>query len=296
MDYEVYVDGVKINSTIKAIQISDRQGAQADDIRLLILNDENLHIQRGSVLACSFGGFSSGNMNVDTISGNSQTTHIGAKSSPLNAKKKNTRHWLKVRLFDIVNDVATNNGLSVYYQGVENYYYENVTQFNETDLAFLNRICQREGYCLKIDDNRLVVYSRSAIESAGVVMTIDFDTPIDHKIAFSENPNKITSVTVRHYSDGLKTYTATRGVGGEEVTIKEYAFDSAEAERFAKGYLSTYAQDDTTMDCLIAINDGIAAGCCVEVKDYAMYDGKYVVFECCHDPENNQTRLRGRKV
>lgn len=296
MDYEVFIDGVRLGDIVKGIQITDRQGAKSDDIRLIILNDENLKVERGSVLTCSFGGFSSGKMNVDTISSNSLNTQIGAISAPLSAKKKHTRHWLKVRFFDIVNDVAVNNGLSVFYQGATNHYYENVTQFKETDLAFLHRLCTREGYSLKIDDNRLVIYSNEVIEGAEAVKTIGFNDVVDQKISFSQNPNKITSVTVKHYSNQLISHTATRGTGGEEVIIREYVADIDEAKRFSENYLDAYSQLDITVDCFIPITDGIAAGNCVEFVDYAMFNGKYLIFECSHDPEKNQTRLRGRKV
>lgn len=296
MDYEVFIDGVKLGDIKKGIQITDRQGAKADDIRLFILNDENLIVKRGSMIECSFGGFSSGKMNVDTISSNSTTTQIGAISAPLSAKIKHTRHWLKVRFFDIVNDVAVNNGLSVYYQGVTNYYYENVTQFKETDLAFLNRLCEREGYSLKIDNNRLVVYSNEIVEKVEPVKKIGFNDVVDQKISFSQNPNRVTAVTVKHYSNQLIAHTAIRGTGGEEVVIREYVADIDEAKRFSENYLASLSQNDTTVDCFIPITDGIAAGNCVEFVDYAMFNGKYLIFECSHDPEKNQTRLRGRRV
>lgn len=296
MEYEVRIDGKKLVALTKGVQITDRQGAQADDIRLLIINDKEQVVKKGSVLTCSFGGFSGGRMNVDTISSNATTTLIGAISAPLGAKVERTRHWLKVRLFDIVNDVAKNCGISVYYQGVTNWYYENVTQFRETDLAFLNRLCTREGYALKIDDNRLVIYKNEIIENAKPVLTIGQGDVINNKIAFSENPNKVNSVTVRYYGDRLIEHTAWRGVVGEEKTIKEYVASVAEAERFATNYLASYAQNDITVDVLIPINDGVASGNCIEFVDFAMFNGKYVVFECSHDPERNQTRLRGRKV
>lgn len=297
MDYEVSIDGVKLSAEVKDIQISDRQGSQADDIRLIILNNEKQSVKRGSVLRCSFGGFSSGKMNVDKISSSSTITEIGAISVPLSSKDKHTRHWRKVRLFDIVNDVASNCGLSVYYQGVTNYLYENVTQFRETDLAFLNRLCIREGYSLKIDDNRLVIYNNTIIESGKSVLTINGNGDVvDNRIFFSENPNMIKSVTVKYYGSRLITYTAERSGIGEKKTFIEYLANGAEAERFAKGYLKAFSQNDTTVECVIPINDGVAAGCCVEFKGFAMYDGKYVIFECDHDPEKEQTKLRGRKV
>ena len=297
MDYEVFIDGKKLAASISGVQATDRQGAQADDIRLLILNGAELEVERGSVLKLSFGGFSSGDMNIDGISSNSTNTQIVAVSVPLSAKEKHTRHWYKVMLFDIVNDMAVNLGMSVYYYGVENYYYENVTQFNETDLAFLNRLCSREGYSLKLDNNRLVIYNNEVIARAKAVKSIGQSDILEGRISFSESPNKVKAVTVKYFNgERLISHTAKRVGGGESIIIKEYVSNDSEAERFAKGYLNAYAQGDTTVDCLIPITDGIAAGNVIEFTDWAMFNGRYVIFECCHDPEKNKTRLRGRKV
>lgn len=297
MDYKIFIDGKETEASVKDIKIIDRQGAQADEIKLIVLNSANLIVEKGQFLECSFGGFRSGKMNIDKLSSSTTKTQIGAISAPINAKVKRTRHWLKVRLFDIVNDVASNCGVSVFYQGVTNHYYENVTQFKETDLAFLNRLCTREGYSLKLDDNRLVIYNNALIEKADAVLNIGFNDVIKNQIVFAENPNKIKSVTVQCFTDDkLLSYTAETTALGEEITICEYVFSLAEAERFAKSYLKHFTQNDITVDALIPINDGIASGNCVEFKDFARFDGKYFITECCHDPENNQTRIIGRKI
>lgn len=298
MDYEVYIDGKKSNLNVKDIQITDRQGAQADSIRLLILNEQETEIDRGATIECTFGGFKSGKMNVDGISSTSRVSSIGAVSSPIDAKKKRTRHWQKVRLFEIVNDVAVNCGTSVYYQGVENHYYENVTQYKETDLAFLNRLCTREGYKLKVDDNRLVIYQKSLVETQKDALTITHVDVLQDRISFAENPNAVRSVTVKYFgAEKLISYTATNGATfGEDIVINEYMATDAEAERFAKSYLEAYAENDTTVDVFVKIADGVSAGSCVAISGYAKFDGRYFITECHHDPEKEQTRLRGRKI
>lgn len=297
MDYDVYVNGKKSNLNIKDIELTDRQGSQADSIRLLILNEADTEIDRGSTIECVFGGFKSGKMNIDSISSATRVSRIGAVSSPIDAKKKKTRHWSKVRLFDIVNDVAVYCGLSVFYQGVENHYYENVTQYRETDLAFLNRLCTREGYALKVDDNRLVIYNKSLVEAQKTALKITPDVVLSDRISFAENPNAVRSVTVKYFNgDRLISYTATDGVFGEDKDICEYLATDVEAERFAKAYLRAFAENDITVDVFISIDDGVSAGSCVEFSGFARYDGRYFITECYHDPEKEQTRLCGRKI
>ena len=298
MDFETLLENKKTNAETLRLQITDRQGAQADEITLEILNsDVDVKIERGRTLEGNFGGFRSGKMHIDKISSTSRKTRIGAISVPVSAKEKRTRHWRKVRLFDIVNDVVTNIGISVFYHGVENHFYENVTQWNETDLSFLNRLCIREGYALKIDNKRAVLYDKSAVESKVAVATIKgTSSVISDSIAFTENPNMVQSVTVKYFADRLISYTATSGNMGARLTVREYVSDAGEAERFAKGYLRYFTENDVTVDALIPINDGIASGNCIKIEGYARYDGKYFITECCHDPKNRQTRILGRRV
>lgn len=298
MELKAFIDGESFEPTFEKFRITDRQGSQSDEITLEILNEGNTaSIERGRTLEGVFESFKSGKMHIDKISSTTRQTRIGAISTPVSAKEKRTRHWRKVRLFDIVNDVVLNIGISAFYQDVENYFYENVTQYNETDLAFLNRLCIREGYALKIDNNRAVLYNKASVESAAAVHTIkNADGVISDRIAFSENPNMVQSVTVKYFADRLITYTATKGTIGARHTFREYVSDLGEAERFAKGYLKHFTENDVTVDALIPINDGIASGNCVTIEGYSRYDGKYFITECCHDPKNKQTRILGRRV
>ena len=297
MDFETFIENEKIDAEFDKLQITDRQGAQADEITLVILNGDIEGIERGRSLEGNFGGFKSGKMHIDKISSTTRRTRIGAISAPVSEKEKSTRNWCKVRLYDIVNDVATNIGISVFYHGVENHYFENVTQYNETDLAFLNRLCIREGYALKIDDERAVIYNTATVEAAEEIATIkNAGDVLNDLIAFSENPNMVQAVTVKYFADRLISYTATSGTMGARLTVREYVRDGGEAERFAKGYLKHFTENDVTVDALIPINDGIASGNCVKFEGYARYDGKYFITECCHDPKNKQTRILGRRV
>lgn len=297
MDYEVLLNGKKIdNSIIKDTQVTDRYGAQSDDIKIVLLNNTSIEVQKGYTLECSFGGFRSGKMNVDRIPSSTTSSVLGAISAPICAKEPKTRQWNKVRLFDIVNDIAVNCGISVYYQGVENHLYESVTQFRENDLAFLNRLCIREGYSLKIDDNRLIIYKNSVVEALPSVGTIGFNDVISNRIVFAENPNTVRSVTAKYFADRLISYTAIKGNLGEGRVITEYLANNAEAERFAKGYLETYTQNNFTVDALIPINDGIAAGSNLDFEGFSRYDGKYFITECCHNPDKDQTRVIGRRI
>lgn len=301
MEYALILNGENITEKLKVKElfVSDASGAKADRIKMQIINTRDIDITHGQRLTAKFGGYTSGNMTVDEFVCGTATSRVGAISSPKGAKKPKTRHYMKVRLFDIVNDVATETGLSVYYIGITNHFYENVTRFEETPLAFLNRVCVREGYSLKIDDGRIVLFDKTRSENAATVLTVTPTDIIDNRILFSENPNLVSSVTVQYYDSENQiviSHTAHSGYEGEDKIITEYLSSIAEAERFSQGYVRELNKNAVTVSGFIHINTDIAATNNIECNGFGRFDGKYFIEEITHDPINELTKFTARKL
>lgn len=304
MEYKIIVDGVDVTDKITVVDdvlyAHDRAGAMADNIKLLSDNSSPFQFSKGQNIALNFNGYATGRMVVDKIEAGTQKAVVGAVSTTAGAKKKQSRHYRKVRFFDMINDVATATGFSVFYQGgVENRYYENVTRWCETPLAFLNRLCVREGYGLKIDDQRIIIYRKESAEGSPSVLTITQADVIGNQVAFRDSANATQSVTVRYFD--LATgrnieYTAETPDNGEQITVIEYVQDAAEAERFAKNYLTERNKNSTTATALIPINTDIAATSVITFDGFGRYDGRYFVEELAHCPLTEQTKITARKI
>ena len=301
MEYTLLLGGVDITEKLKVQElfVSDASGAKADRIKMQIINTADAEISRGQRLTAKFGGYTSGNMIIDEFLCGTATSRVGAISCPKDAKKQKTRHYMKVRFFDIVNDIATETGLSVFYDGVSNFLYENVTRFNETALAFLNRLCIREGYSLKIDDLRIIIFDKAKAERSQSVLTVKPTDIVENKILFSENPNLVASVTVKHYNSNdqvVISRTAHSGFDGENKVIREYCATIAEAERFANGYVREMNKNAVTVTGFIKLNTAIAATNNIECNGFGRFDGKYFIEEITHDPINELTKFSARKL
>lgn len=304
MDYKIIVDGVSVEDNITIVDdvlyAYDRAGAMADNIKLLADNASSFQLAKGQHITVKFNGYTTGEMVVDKVEAGTRNASVGAISTTAGAKKKQSRHYRKVRFFDIINDVATATGFSVFYQGgVENRYYENVTRWCEAPLAFLNRLCVREGYGLKIDDQRIIIYCKESAEAAEPVLTITQADTIGGHVAFRDAASVTQAVTVRYFDLNAGRnieFTAQIPDDGEQITVVEYVQDAAEAERFAQNYLAEKNKMSTTATALIPINTDIAATSVITFDGFGRYDGNYFIEELAHCPLTEQTKITARKI
>lgn len=304
MKYNIIVDGIDVTERIEILNdtlyVTDRAGAQADNIKMLISNTSDLQISKGQSVTVKFGGYTSGKMTVDKISPTTKNALVEAVSASTRAKKKRSRHYKKVRFFDVINDVALETGFNVLYVGtIENRYYENISRWFETPLAFLNRLCIRESYGLKVDDSRIIVYDKDSAEAKKSVLTITQDSTIDDIVKFQETSCVTETVKVQYFDlqTGNKIeHTTGFEEAGEQTVITEYVQDLAEAERFSKGYSREKNKNCTTALALIPINTDIAATSNIEFSGFGRYDGKYHIEELTHCPITEQTKIIARKI
>lgn len=304
MEYKIIVDGAdsteKITILNDVLYVSDRAGAQADNVKMLIDNTSALQISKGQAISVKFGGYTSGRMTVDKILPTTRNAVVEAVSASATAKKRRSRHYRKVRFFDVINDVAAETGFSVFYNGtIENRFYENISRWNETPLAFLNRLCIREGYGLKVDDERIIVYDKDSVEAAEAVLTIKQDSTIDDAVSFQDTLCITETVKVQYFdlvSGNKLEHTTGIEDKGEQTVITEYVNDLAEAERFSKGYSREKNKGCTMAIALIPINTDIAATNNINFEGFGRYDGKYNIEEVIHCPASEQTKITARRI
>jgi phage protein D len=267
---------------------------------MIINSASDFQVQKGQTMTVKFSGYTGGKMSVDKISPTTKNAVVEAVSAPAKAKKRRSRHYRNVRLFDVINDVATETGFSVfYYENIVNWFYENVSRWNETPLSFLNRLCTREGYGLKVDDYRIIIYDKDTAEAKDSVLTITQADTIDNIVKFQDVSCVTESVRIVYFdvNTGYKIeYAAGIEEAGEQTVITEYVKDVSEAERFSRGYLRDKNKYCTTAIALIPINTEIAATSNITFEGFGRYDGKYSIEEVTHCPITEQTKISARKI
>ena len=117
------------------------------------------HPEPGDEIALEDGAARTGRMLVSSVVPQSSRFTVAAYPAPREMRERRCKSWERVRLHQLIGEVAQRHGLSYQTYGLENFEYQYVEQDNESDLAFLDRRLTYEGASLIVHDGALVCYS-----------------------------------------------------------------------------------------------------------------------------------------
>lgn len=289
-----------------SILMYDRLGGELDNVLIRIPTDEKSKIAediiKGDEIRITTDDFTSGVMYVDEYSADDSTFVINAISLDPAKKKPKTKIWRDVKLSEIMLDVAINYGLSLKTYGITDYTYGCVMQFNETDISMLSRICKREGYVVKIDNDFLIVFSELYMETESEPVEIDLsDSNVHKRYSFVDSNKCAYSYTVMCFdTEGGQPISQTvydyDMPDGRELKKVEYVSGFDEANRFARGYLRDINKYRVTGRFSMEYNPKISAGTLLRLTGFGEFDGDYMAYEVAHDVVQEVTRIKVRTI
>lgn len=241
-----YYNGVDIlkDTKLNACIMRDRAGGEADSMVAIFADPVGIwnawNPQRGDQIRMVDGNFDSGVLYVDNPQISGGYCRLEAVSVPPQIRRPRTKIWRDVRLSEIIADMAKQAGLGRETYSITDYRYTAISQHDETDMAFLARICLREGYAVKITGGNLVVYSEKALETASPQASVDIKSTRPER-NFHAGTGLLSSAEVRHYDIINGRYisqvvTDPNILGGAEKR-NELCTTDGEAQRWAYGYL-----------------------------------------------------------
>lgn len=296
-----------VASDLLSFTYTDNEGGKADDISIRLKNDHgrwsgpwlpvkgdkiNVTIIQdgtgaGPNLPC-------GTFTIDEIevSGPPSIVDIKGASTPSQSgitRNRRSRAWENVRLSEIVQDVAREGELSVMYMIEEDPYYDRRDQRDESDLAFLKRLCDDEGFNLKCTDNKLVVFDPRKQSGEPPVGTISVGESSVISYRFSAQTYDVYARCTVEYVDpetgSLVQYTYEHPDIGDGKTLKlvKRAENIAEAERRAKAALYRANRAEKTGSVELVGNTMFSAGTVIEVKGIGNFSGLYYIEAATHN-------------
>lgn len=320
---------------LKSVEYTDMLTGQADDLQLTLEDRDGLWLEawfpdKGATLTASIltqywtaptdaeKELPLGLFEIDEIecSAIPSETKIKAVSVPNNTTLRGegrTRSWEGYTTQKIAQDIANNAGMQLNFSSKDNPTLERVEQTEQSDLAFLDKLCQDNGLSLKVTDNQIVIFDMADMEAAepSLIFVRPTMKGLDTSVSIDVNSNDMNSestlkrlkptswrftssvrdvyksCTVEH-SQGKKkakisaTFTDPNKTEGKMLLVKKDVKSVEEAERMARKELREKNKDEVTGSITCMGDTNLSAGLTVTVKGFGKFDGKYILSQVKH--------------
>ncbi len=318
----VKYDGKDISADLrpylKSLSYTDNLSGYADDIELKLEDRAGLWMaswfpDRGATLDISLqltnweNSLSGttvtrlGTFAIDTIEASAPPSEVSIKAvsvpdgNTLRGTER-TRSWEKAELKTVAKDIADGAGLELVFDTEENPTPDRIEQTEESDLAFLLKLCGDHGLALKIHDGQLVIFDETDYEKKDAVATLAkpgsgaadaIETIKSYRFhATTRDIYKACHVKYTETESGETieaTFTDEMKKEGKTLEVKEQVKTVAEAEKLAKKRLREKNSGEYTMSAELVGNVELLASACVHVTGFGAFDGKYIIVTASHD-------------
>lgn len=318
---QVIYEGVDISQDIAPDLLSfvynDNEGGKSDDISLSLKNNHGKWSgawlpQEGDTLEATIiketdagtQTFYCGKCTIDDLkfAGPPSTLEINAVSVPIDnsiRRQKKSRAWEAVKLSEIAADVAATGKLQLLFlpsesEGVDPAY-DRRDQREETDLAFLQRLCNDEAYQLKVTDRQLVVFNPKFMEQQDEIATYTLgESSILSWDLWQQAHDVYKTVTVEYKdpkTNKLNSYTYTdESVNrGNSFKVVQRVESVAEAQRLAEA--TAFRKNRLKVEGSLTVfgNPKIATGSTINLKGFGKFSGKYYIKNSKQNVDNGYT-------
>lgn len=251
-----------------------------------------------------------GTFEIDEIecSGAPYVVTIKAVSVPESASLRGqdkTRAWEKTTLKTIAADIAGGAGMELLYETADDPKYDRREQTEESDLAFLQKLCNDAGLSLKVTAGQIVIFDDAKYESMDPVATITRnESDVSNFRGTSSLRDSYSACRVKYHNARKKqdvdyTFTPTnRPATGKTLVINEKVASIAEAETLAKKKLREKNKDEVKVSMTLPGNVLLVGGVTVALSGWGTFDGKYFIEQANHDVGGSgyTTKIDLRKV
>lgn len=301
---QLFYEGTDIYNKISLNTcIYDSYGEQQSDTLRVVFNDGNdswdgWKPQKGDRIAIILGACDTGEMYITSVRPENGRMCLRASSVPQNHNDKCNKSWQNVHFKQLCEEISARHSLTCKFYHVDDQVYEYVNQQNKEDFIFLSERCVLEGCSFLVYNKNMIVYSESAIESAGADITLKIKN--DKHFEYKDESNDIYSSCIVKNGKLTGKYSVS-GVPEKVLTriINVNISSQAEADRYAQNLLR---YENKKMSSGMIDYDhflgGYAAGSVINLKTSGVSSWNVPVFltHVRHDMVRARTKLFFRKT
>ncbi|WMI72134.1 contractile injection system protein, VgrG/Pvc8 family [Aminobacterium sp. MB27-C1] len=242
----------------------------------------------GQSITLPCGTFSIDEIDVSGSPGTCQIKGVSALVSSDIRREKKTRAWENISLSAIANDIAKHGGMKLFWEVASDPLYERRDQNEESDMEFLKRMCEDAGVCLKIANEKIIIFDEADYESKAAVCTIASDSSLLSWSFTSQAEATYRACRVKWHDAVTKTdidYTyepPNAPKVGHTLMVNERVENIAEAITLAKKKLRLQNKNEVTGDISVLGNVNLSAGLNVEISGFGVFDAKYAIDTASH--------------
>ncbi|EFV78947.1 hypothetical protein HMPREF1013_00831 [Bacillus sp. 2_A_57_CT2] len=205
------------------------------------------------------------------------------ESSSLRGTKK-TKAWENTNLKKIASDIATANGLRLYFSVQDNPSYDRVDQEWQSDVVFLTKICADNGFSVKVANKSITILDDNILESKQEIDTISrTDKSLKRFNGRFKQTDIYKSCRVA-YTDTKKKKTFTvvftpkkPPATGRILEVNEEVTSEAAAMKLAKKKLREANKEAMTFSIVMSGFKNYYAGQTLKINGFGSFDGKYLI-------------------
>lgn len=214
---------------------------------------------------------------------------------------KRNQTWEKISVWKAAADICDRNGLTLLWDCEENPNLDHVEQADESDLAFMQKICKDNGMSLKISTSQVIIFDDAKYETKAPVIAV-YKPGVQAELASDTMPLRwITEYgfraktrdtyykcEVKHQKGKKKevisgSFTVPGQTKGRVLHVKEQVENTAEAEKLAKKKLREANKEAVTGHFATIGNTNFAAGQVIRMVNFGHFDGNYLATKVTHD-------------
>lgn len=254
-----------------------------------------------------------GTFELDSVSqgGAPQTVTLKGTSLDFSSGIRQTercRVWENITLRDIAHRMAGSAGFSLMFLSDRDPLYEWREQIQQSDIDFLEDLCEEAGISIKVTNGQVVLFDTAAFEKRPAVRTIRLGDRRYGKYRFNTRLARTAysactvSYTDPNTEETIKATFVPPGFVYDEdnvLRVNEEVSSQREAYELAQRRLREANKGETTAVLSGAGDTSLVSGVKVLFKEFGAFDGEYLVEQSTHavDSSNGyRTSLALRKV
>lgn len=313
---------------LKSLSYTDHLSGEADDLTLTIEDRKGLwqsdwmpDMGAELTVAIASRGWSGtdeektlrlGLFEIDEIESSGAPSEVSIKAMSVpeaNALRGtlHTRSWEDAEFRLIAQDIANGAGMELVYDTDDNPKLDRAEQTEQSDLSFLQQLCNDQGFALKVCEKQVIIFDEAKYEMVKPTITIvKPGTPYTQEKGMVYVTGLTSWRLRRKVRDIYKachvayqqpdtkalieaTFTAPEKTEGKTLEVKEEAATTAEAERLARKRLREKNREEITGSFDLPGNFLMLASVTVTLLGFGVFDGDYIIDTASHSMGNGYT-------